>query len=438
MRQFSSALLNVFKTVPFAFFLMHPAAHADYVLDFWETHHESPGVLNGAEELSFFSTSSNFDADGNLVTPTGLSNYSRFENNLSLAYGISPRLTAYGTLAWGRVNVDGSVRPGNSFGFTDQLVGLNFQIHSADNENTTYPPTGGFSLRSIDFQTQISWPLYNNANADANLTPHLGSQTLDLTAGAFATARITRTTTAQFLLSGGAGFTYRSSGFSDAIPWSIAVRYLSNPSDSRPSTPGFQASLAALGVLSLQTQLPAGIGTNNLQSFAGTGGSFASDVLNPSLTTIRAQAAYNLTYDFLTSLSLSHTIWGRSAPSGFSIALGLQKIFGATPPEKNRLKMSGEEYGKANQGFVEYAFSAKVLRVNDRLNLVKINKGRQDGVEVGEVFDIFTTKPDGSAGEPIARAKATAVKIDEAALTITEYFKQVWIEEGFIAKRPLQ
>jgi hypothetical protein len=193
-----------------------------------------------------------------------------------------------------------------------------------------------------------------------------------------------------------------------------------------------------LGLLSLQTHLPAGFGGNGLTSFAGTGGSFAADVINPSITTLRAQAGYGLSHDFLASVTLTQTVWGRSAPNGFSMALGVQKFFGVPAPERNRLKISAEQYGKANQGFVEYAFSAKVLRVNDRLNLVKINKGKQDGVEVGEIFDLFTPKPDGSAGEPIARAKVTAVKIDEAALSITEYFKQVWIEEGFIAKRPLQ
>ena len=92
-------------------------------------------------------------------------------------------------------------------------------------------------------------------------------------------------------------------------------------------------------------------------------------------------------------------------------------------------------YNKANQGIQDYSLEATVTKANDRLNLVKIDKGSIDGVEKGQVFDIFSVRSDGRAAEAVARAQVTSVKSDEAALTIIEYFKEKNINEGFIAKR---
>jgi hypothetical protein len=48
---------------------------------------------------------------------------------------------------------------------------------------------------------------------------------------------------------------------------------------------------------------------------------------------------------------------------------------------------------------------------------------------MGQFFDIFMDST------PIARAKVTQVKDDEAILSVIEYFLEHWIETGFIARR---
>jgi hypothetical protein len=138
------------------------------------------------------------------------------------------------------------------------------------------------------------------------------------------------------------------------------------------------------------------------------------------------------------STDLTQTLLGNAAVNGFSGALSIQKLFGLSPSRKLPTEMTPDEYGKSNKGFVEYAFEAKVLRSVDRLNLVKIDKGSSDGVAMDQIFDIFAVKSNGTLGEPIARAKVISTKSNEAALTVLEYFKETWIEEGYLAKRPLQ
>lgn len=84
---------------------------------------------------------------------------------------------------------------------------------------------------------------------------------------------------------------------------------------------------------------------------------------------------------------------------------------------------------------MNYSLDARVLKSNDRLNLVKIDKGGEDGIEVGQVFDIFQTNPDGTSKLAIARGEVAYTKSHEAVIRITEFFEQVSIDPGFAAKR---
>jgi hypothetical protein len=108
------------------------------------------------------------------------------------------------------------------------------------------------------------------------------------------------------------------------------------------------------------------------------------------------------------------------------------------PPPKDPALVVPKKYDRGNQGFVSYSLEGHVARVSDRINQLRIDKGQQQGVEVGQIFDIFVVKPDGTVGESVARCKVTSVKSDDSNLTILEYFREVWIEEGFLARRLVQ
>jgi len=397
------------KWVTTCLLLTHSLARADYALHTWEPHHADSGEFLGQEEILYYSTNSNFDAAGNLSTVNGLNSYTRIENQFGLNYGLNSRWTIYGNFNWGRVEVDSSLRTGNSFGFTDQILGIHFQF-----------------LKNLSLQIEGSAPLYNNAQSDKNQLPHLGSQSIDGSAGLFTSFELTQFPESRLQLTAGSGFTLRNMPFSNAIPWSILLAY--DPLDSQ----GLHLSLAGFGLISVNSS------GSSSTSFAGSGGSYFTDTTSPSLTSARIELGYHFSDTFLGSVNFTQSVWGLNSANGSVISFGLAKTFGKSKGEKSRTEMTNEEYGKSNQGLVEYSHTAKVAQVNDRLNLVKINKGRDDGIQVGMLFDIFELKPDGSAGDVVARTKVTAVKLNESALTILEYFKQTNIEEGFQAKRVLQ
>jgi cell shape-determining protein MreC len=63
---------------------------------------------------------------------------------------------------------------------------------------------------------------------------------------------------------------------------------------------------------------------------------------------------------------------------------------------------------------------------------VKIDRGANDSVEKGQLFDIFKGK------DLLVRAKVTQVRDEEAILTVLDYQQDQWIESGMIARRLLK
>ncbi|MCM2321897.1 MAG: hypothetical protein NDJ90_01400 [Oligoflexia bacterium] len=396
---------------------------ADFTTHHWENHRAAPKVLQARLEAAYLLSDTNFDPDGFRYYPATFSSYQKLQTDLDATYGLSARLALFGRASWARIELKSTSRPGNSFGLTDQTLGLNFRVHQGS-------PDGLIS--AIDLQAQGDFPLYDNQTTDTEQTPRLGDQTLDGTIGAFVTGKLYRGRAGEVSLTGGGGYTYRTRDFSAALPWSIEAGF-------EPAAGGFGGQLGLFGVASLSTD-PRGesLLTPAALTSVGTGGSYMSDAINPSLATLRGRVTYETSNGFEFFAVASSTVFGRSAPGGVLFAGGVQLSLGKSSAAKDPALMSPREYGKSNQGLVSYAFEARVLRVNDRLSMIKLDKGSAEGVATGQIFDIFRAQADRTAGEAVARAQVTSVKSDEAALTIVEYFKEVWIEEGFIAKRPLQ
>lgn len=400
-------------------------ARADFYLHSWEEQVQSEGSLHFNEELGYYKTDTNFDVSGNQQNPVALKAYHRLQNDLSARWGAISRLTFFGRFTWSRVQIDlitgGS---GSAFGLGDQTLGANFRVFERKSEDGPFAST-------VSVQAQGDFPLYSNIKAQEKGTPFLGDSSTDLTAGAFVTLPFSQRKTSGFLLTGGAGYTRRSGNFSAALPWSFSARYV-------PIRDGFKAGASFFGLYSLNTDPNGSNATlvNSTLGSSGSGGSYMTNAINPSLYTFRGDIGWETPQEVGLSFSFSRALTGTFAPSGFAVMAGVQFRMGS--PRKRSDVLQPHEYGQSNQGFVDYTFEAHVTKTNDRLNMIKIDKGSQDGVEMGQIFDFFKVNTDGTLAEAVARGKVSAIKNSEAVITITEYFKEVWIEEGFVAKKPLQ
>jgi hypothetical protein len=397
-------------------------ARADFYFHHWENHHgdERRAMVRGS--LSTYSSDTNLDADGNAATPAGLQSYGRFGGDAELTYGVTRAFTLFGRLAWARVSVESVPVTGSTFGFTDQTLGANFRVF----ERRGSPSTGMI----VDLQFQLDLPVYDNSKARTEGTPFMGDGSVDITGGGFITLPLWGDRDHSFQLAGGLGYTYRNDGFSTAFPYSAVVEYA-------PRVEGWLTSLGILGAYSLKSDEDSAT-TDFISKSSGTGGSFASNAVNPSLANLRARIGYRSSPELAFDLSFTRPVWGQSVPVGMTLAFGVEARLGPDDPgrpRKDPAQQTSREYGKGNQGFVNYNLEARVLKASDRLNLVKISKGTQDGVAPGQLFDIFELNASGQPGAAVARGKVTSVRVEEAALTVTEYFKEVWIDEGFVARR---
>jgi hypothetical protein len=407
------------------------AARADFYLHQWEDQYQPLGSGYFDGEFTYYSTTENFDPDGNKFLPTGLQSYKRYEGDALASYGLFDKFSIYGRLAYGEVSLAASSHAGSSYGLMDQSVGGTYHLYQKA------PTKGQTHTVSVDAQAQVDFPGYSNTSADTSSIPYLGDGTIDVTVGAFVSVPIQQTAVGFWTFRAGAGYTYRTNSYSSAIPWNLTLKF-------ERYKAGFIVNGSVFGIQSLKTD-SRGItvsGQSDLNNLSpGTGGSFMSSAINPSLVDIRAQVGYQFDGGNSVTVAFDQPIWGEDSPYGTAVSFGFQTHFGENANSQGtgrHRRNQGEEYTKSNAGFQNYALDAKVLRSNDRLNLVKIDKGSNDGVAVGEIFDVFSVSTDGTVNEAIARCEVVSVKSDEAALSVTEYFKEVWIDEGFIAKRLIQ
>jgi uncharacterized protein (UPF0212 family) len=204
---------------------------------------------------------------------------------------------------------------------------------------------------------------------------------------------------------------------------------------------GFHGSLGIAGFRSTASTLAACPGT-------GAGGSCFPGSTTPSWIGMTAKAGWKFPSGVDATIGLQPSLIGTLAPKGIlftgvvTIPLSGDAQSSAVEQAESRRDVEIEKpierrIQRPDSGWVTYDLQAQVTRVNDKLQYVRLDKGTSESVKVGDVFDVFSVKSDGTILEAIARVKVESVKENESAAKVKEYFKEVWIEEGFVAKRPL-
>jgi hypothetical protein len=407
-RRFSVLVLAGFS------WIQAETARADFYTHRWANEHVPAGRFLLRPETKVYGTSNNFDEAGQRVAPTRLNSFVRSQTELSLGYGIFSWFSVYARANWvfSQFSLMSPEESGFAYGLADQTVGTTFRVLELDAGLT------------IDLQSQLDFPAYSNAAANDNGQPFLGDGTVDITSGLFIEYAFDRRQ--RWKAGAGVGFTYRTSSFAAAIPWSGFIAY-------EPSLSGFQVRIRSQNLTTLGND-PTGISNTILSEPAG--GSFIVNGVNPSLYSFDVAAGWRFSQKFRLIGVFSSDYAGSNAPQGIMGALVAELQFGRSTNTKIT-KAETRKFSKANPGFVSYSIQGYVTKVNDRLSLLKIDRGANDGVMVGQTFDIFEVESDGSIGQVVATTQVLKVRPDEAALKITEYYKEVWIEKGFVAKRRL-
>jgi hypothetical protein len=377
-------------------------ARADVFLSPWVAPHLEHRQLGLLPDLRYSTSSANYQSDGRLTPITGLEHYSRVYGNVLGAYGLSNALTVYGRLSWAKVDVASPGANADHVGLTDQAVGAVWRVNEAP--------------WSLDLAAEAEFPAYSNAAA--NGLPLLGDGSYNFTAAAYAQLPLAASSAkvVPWAIRASAGYMYRSAGFSGMIPWQAGLWH---------QAANWSLHAGARGGVSLRTDV-----SSRATSMTDAGGSYQINAVNPSFV----NAGGGLGLDFSPRLglwvNLEGSVWSQSAPQQLTMAVGARLLWDFDPRRS--------EYKHSNRGFIDYNFEGKVIGTEEPGKRYRIDKGSQDGVELGQTFDVFSVKKDGTIDKAVARATCTALKLHEALLTISETFKSVKIEDGFFVKHPLQ
>ena len=383
-------------------------ANAHSIVEGWQDHlNAEPGFSIGPR-VTLFNTSQNYSINSQSIPLANAVTDQRYYLDLNLSYGFDENLFIYSRISAIYTRITGTVFTDQStIGLSDQMLGAAYRLFQSD---------GGFSL---NLQSEATIPAYVNKNSLNNGSPYLGDGSYDFTFGSFAEVPLSIEGTHQLYLIGGAGYTWRSNGFSSAIPWNFVLRR--TPDENG----GLTFDLGMRGNFSLNTDLTSPSVALSDQN-RGAGGSFLIDAINPSWTLVQASIGYQSDSKINYYVSGAMPIAGTSAPNGIQVSLGVQ--FNLSGKENTAAHKKTPDAVRSGT-FKNYDLEAKVVSTNDQLYLVKIDKGLSSGIEKGQIFDIFQDK------HSIARAKVTNVNGDESALRVLEYFQEQSIEVDAVVKR---
>lgn len=399
----------------------------------FENRRENPGALRLLPEYDTLSTSENYNYTGAKSTVTGLNSYRKSVLDLTGVYGVNRKLSIFGRLSMGTVSYETTSLTGSGSGLTEQGMGVNYRLW----ESAPARGTGGGINRStsIDGQFQIDLPMYNNVSSRTSTPrqPLLGDGTLDLTFAGFGTVPLNQGLGTRLFLITGLGLSIRNNSYSKAIPYQLQIAGL-------PEKSGLLYRLGFHGFKSMTSNTG---GTDDFSPQAQTtpgavdsqdaGGSLIVDALNSSYMHLRATLGYQWGVGDQIFLTYLMPMSGISTAVVSGILFGAQFRFAGA--SKQASPGPAPAPGTAPHAKLTYDMEARVKQANDRLNLIKIDKGDVDGIEKGNIIDVYRPNPDGTQGDLIARGIVTAVTENESAVNLRQYKKQVWVQAGFIARR---
>jgi hypothetical protein len=385
----------------FVFFIFPSVALANPVVQYWQNHSIANEGLILEPRISFYSTSTNFNSNSKPVTLANAAKLNRTYLDLAATYALQNEWSLFGRASL--------LSTSSTTGFSDQLIGVNRRL--IDDPN-------GFQLNG---QLEAILPAYQNSVSKNDL--FMGDQSVDVTFGAFATHSVLD----DYKIEAAVGYTYRTQKFSAAIPYSVLFKKI-----ARAKAAFF--SIGTRGQFSLQSDAhsASSAATNQLK---GAAGSYLINAVNPSFMIVQAEVGYQTAKGTEFYALLAAPLIEKNAASGIQASIGVRFQFEKEADDSNESHLRIEPTTR-------YDRDAEVSSTNDQLYLAKLNQGIDDGIVKGQLFDIFEVSADSETQSKsqnrVARARVTHVKNNEAVLSVVEYYRDQWIEKGFIAKRVVQ
>jgi hypothetical protein len=403
-----------------------------------ENRRENEGAFRLIPEISVMSTKANFNSLGTKEKAGGtdavngteqdLTSYSRTQLDLVGVYGINPAMTLFGrfSISTSKFETTTTSDPdssgveglqGSASGLGDQSIGLNYRVKEFGDK------ASGNRLTALDFQLQVEFPFYDTKKNRTDRKPLQGDGTTDITVSPFLTVPINQGSGSRFYVISGLGYTARSNSYSAVLPYQLSIAML-------PEKSGLLFRGGLYGYKSMKSDTEGTIQLADGSTVRDAGGSYIVDATNSSYMALRGVVGYQNEVATQYYAGFTSMISGKSTAALSALHLGAQFRWGGKSSAST--SRSSPRFSGGTQQ-VRYDLQAQITKAKPEMKIAQINRGTNDGVDVGQIFDFFRSEN----GKLILVARGVVNKTAQNAsnLTIQTYFQQALIQPGFLARR---
>lgn len=387
------------------------------------------GLYGLSLDGSYLQSTENYDTNRNINTPTTMMNVQYTNVRAHGALGIAPGLSLFAQVSGSSVltkNQAGSNIPdGKNIGLGDGFLAARYLLYRSASANRKAP--NEWMPNSFLLLLEPSWvfPFYSST---AVHEPPLGDQSNDLSAivrGVFYLERF-------FALSVSGGYTRRSSGYSEEIPFSLRGDMNFNPSA--------RGWLEWKGNRSLNNDALSAI-PNALNPDQMPGGSLLFKGVNAEASFISGGLAVAATKSLEIVGAIQQAVDGRNSARGTYFSLGLAY----RPYRELDFDKEAEKPAKISQVYAApsrqnkkdpYLYALPIQAVSAKKNYLRIGRGTAENMQLGEAFHIFA--PAEQKGEPqlVAAARVVSIQTHTSYLKVETVFqKSPEINTEFEARR---
>ncbi|MGE3263373.1 MAG: hypothetical protein AB7K68_16460 [Bacteriovoracia bacterium] len=390
------------------------------------------GATHVSLDGTYFLTKENYDKAGQVVSPPNLEHVRYTNARFHVGYGFAPKVSLFAQFdARGLfvVNSNASnVSDADNYGLGDVMLGMRWLLYRSRVSDRVYPTEWAPNSWMLVAEGTWNFPLYDQAMQGK---PPLGEQSNDFTG----LGRLAWYANDWLALSGSLGYTYRTAGYSAALPWNIRADVsLTNQSGMR-----FWADMQSWEGF---TKSPYNTNPTQLDAFADGSLLFKSD--SPTLRTVTLGTGFLLSKQWEMVAGGIFTTSGVAAAKGVGGGLGLVWRPYQVPEIRYeeyrkqqiaKLQQEPERYKK--KPVLHYGASATIIKVSGQGNFFKIAIGSAEGLKAGDNFQIFPQDQlDGEPRKPIAISRIVVARPNESFLRVEQKLnEEIIIQPGQEARR---
>lgn len=390
------------------------------------------GNAHFSADGDYFYTKENYNSEGLAEQPGTMENVKYTAMRLHTGFGFTPNLSLFFQADLRNIFVqnfeNSNISDDENRGFGDAFLAGRWLVYRSKSTDRVYPtewtPNSWLAL------AEGSWvfPLYDIAKAGK---PPLGDQSNDFTG----MLRLAWYANEWFAASGGVGYTYRTAGYSAALPWNLRADFLFLQRSRWRAWAEFRAVEQVTNRIA---------GTNPRYPDVVPGGSLLFKSQGPVSRTGTIGIGFLVDKEWEIALAGNATATGVSSAKGMGASLGVTWRPYQVPELRyedyrqeqiERLKKERRSY--TARPVVRYGFQAVVLKVSGQGNFLKIAYGRQDGVKVGDTFQVFEPDAfDKKVRTPIALARVHISRVNDSFLRVEQrYSRDSVIKPGYEVRR---